>query len=41
MDVPDALLEDSAQLDGWFTASHAYVSNLRPKPTTRGSTGSG
>jgi TfoX N-terminal domain len=41
VDVPDALLDDSAQLERWFAASHAYCSSLRPKPTTRRSTGSG
>ena len=35
VDVPDALLEDSAKLASWFVASHAYSSGLRPKPTTR------
>jgi hypothetical protein len=41
VDVPDALLDDSVQLGSWFIASHAYVSSLRPKPTTRRSTGAG
>ena len=35
VDVPDALLDDSAGLGTWFAASHAYASGLRPKPTTR------
>ena len=35
VDVPDALLDDIAQLGSWFAASYAYVSSLRPKPTTR------
>ena len=38
VDVPDALLDDTAQLESWFAASYAYVSSLRPKPTTRRST---
>jgi hypothetical protein len=29
------MLDDTAQLADWFAASHAYVSDLRPKPTTR------
>lgn len=33
--VPDALLADPAELGPWFRASHAYVSGLKPKPTTR------
>ena len=35
VDVPGALLDDTAQLASWFASSHAYVSGLRPKPTTR------
>lgn len=35
VDVPDALLEDTASLAPYFAASFAYVSALRPKPTTR------
>ena len=35
VDVPDPMLDDTAQLADWFAASHAYVSGLRPKPTTR------
>jgi len=34
VDVPDGLLDDTALLGAWFAASHAYVSGLRPKPTT-------
>ena len=39
VDVPDGLLEDTEQLGTWFALSHAFVSSLRPKPTTRRSTG--
>lgn len=38
VDVPDALLDDTAQLARWFASSHAYASGLKPKPTTRRST---
>jgi len=33
--VPDALLAKTAQLKKYFDASYAYVSSLRPKPTTK------
>ena len=33
--VPDALLARTAELKPWFAASHAYVSSLKPKPTTK------
>ena len=38
VDVPDALLDDTAQLARWFASSHEYASRLKPKPTTRRST---
>ena len=33
--VPDRLLADTEQLSPYFRASYAYVSALKPKPTTR------
>jgi hypothetical protein len=33
--VPVDLLEQTAELGPWFAASHAHVSGLRPKATTR------
>jgi hypothetical protein len=33
--VPDALLAKTAELEPWFAASYAYVSSLKPKPTTK------
>ena len=38
VDVPDALLVDTAQLAEWFASSCEYASGLKPKPTTRRST---
>jgi hypothetical protein len=35
VDVPAALLEDTAALVPWFAASVAYAATLKPKPTTR------
>lgn len=34
--VPDALLRNTAKMAGYFADSYAYVSSLKPKPTTRG-----
>ena len=33
--VPDALLAKTAELKRYFDISHAYVSSLRPKATTK------
>ncbi len=33
--VPDTLLSKTAELKQYFDASFAYVSSLRPKPTTK------
>ena len=38
-DVPAWLLADTEQLTPWFAASYAYVSGLKPKPTTRKKSG--
>jgi hypothetical protein len=35
VDVPRALLDDTAALSPWFAASYRYATGLRPKPTTR------
>jgi hypothetical protein len=35
VDVPSHLLADTAALQGYFETSLAYVSSLKPKPTTR------
>jgi hypothetical protein len=35
VDVPDALLKKTADLKKYFALSFAYVSSLKPKPTTR------
>jgi hypothetical protein len=35
--VPDDLLADTDQLSPYFRARYAYVSALKPKPTTRAS----
>ncbi|HVZ39774.1 MAG TPA: hypothetical protein VHI13_10890 [Candidatus Kapabacteria bacterium] len=35
VEVPDALLKKTAELKKYFAQSHAYVSALKPKPTTR------
>ena len=33
--VPDAVLDDTAVIAPYLAASYAYVSSLKPKPTTR------
>jgi hypothetical protein len=33
--APGALLAKTAHLRPWFAASYAYVSSLKPKPTTK------
>ncbi|MFY9821196.1 MAG: hypothetical protein WAM82_07430 [Thermoanaerobaculia bacterium] len=35
VDVPDALLKKTAELKTYFALSFAYVSSLKPKPTTK------
>ena len=35
VEVPDELLASTAKLKKFFDASYAYVSSLKPKPTTR------
>jgi TfoX/Sxy family transcriptional regulator of competence genes len=35
VDVPDSLLKKTQELRKYFHVSYAYVSALRPKPTTR------
>jgi hypothetical protein len=35
VEVPDALLEKTAELKTYFALSFAYVSSLKAKPTTR------
>jgi TfoX/Sxy family transcriptional regulator of competence genes len=35
VEVPDALLEKTSELKKYFAQSFAYVSSLKPKPTTR------
>ena len=35
VDVPDALLKNTAELSKFFDASVAYARSLKPKPTTR------
>ena len=35
VDVPDALLKKTAELEPYFAVSHEYVSGLKAKPTTR------
>jgi hypothetical protein len=39
--VPDDLLDDTAALAPYLAASYAYVSSLKPKPTTRHKAGAG
>jgi hypothetical protein len=34
--VPTAMLGDTKSLKGWFKASYAFASALKPKKTTRG-----
>jgi hypothetical protein len=40
VEVPDALLEKTSELKAYFALSFAYVSALKPKPTTRKKAGS-
>ena len=35
VEVPDALLKKTSELKKYFAESFAYVSSLKPKPTTR------
>jgi TfoX/Sxy family transcriptional regulator of competence genes len=35
VEVPDALLKKTQELKKYFDQSYAYVSSLKPKPTTR------
>ena len=35
VEVPDALLKKTSELKKFFALSFAYVSSLKPKPTTR------
>jgi len=35
VEVPDALLSSTGELKKYFDASYAYVSALKPKPTTK------
>lgn len=35
VEVPDALLKRTEELQGFFEISYAYVSSLKPKATTR------
>ena len=35
VEVPDALLNKTSELKKYFAESHAYVSGMKPKPTTR------
>jgi hypothetical protein len=35
VDVPDALLTSTQELKKYFDASYAYVSSMKPKPTTK------
>jgi len=39
--VPDEVLDDTATLAPYLAASYAYVSALKPKPTTRPKAGAG
>jgi len=39
--VPDGVLDDTAVLAPYLAASYAYVSSLKPKPTTRRKDGAG
>jgi hypothetical protein len=38
--VPDPLIDDPVALSPWFVRSLAYVSSLKPKPTTKPKRGS-
>jgi hypothetical protein len=33
--IPEKLLSNTRALRGWFRKSHAHVSSLKPKPTTK------
>jgi len=35
VEVPDALLQNTSELKKYFDISYAYVSTLKPKPTTK------
>ena len=35
VDVPDSLLAKTKELQKFFSASYAYTSSLKPKPTTK------
>ena len=35
VEVPDALLAKTKELEKYFAASYAYVASLKPKPTTK------
>ena len=35
VEVPDSLLSDTKELRGYFQCSFAYVTSLKPKPTTK------
>ena len=35
VEVPDALLKKTSELKAYFATSFAYVSSLKPKPTTK------
>ena len=35
VDVPEALLKKTGELKKYFDLSFAYVSSLKPKPTTK------
>lgn len=35
VEVPDALLKNTAELKEYFAQSFAYVKSLKPKPTTK------
>ena len=35
VDVPDTLLASTQELKKYFDASYAYVSSMKPKPTTK------
>jgi hypothetical protein len=39
VDVPDALLAKTKELQKFFAASYAYTSSLKPKPTSKKKTG--
>ena len=41
VEVPDSVLRNVEELEQHFRTSYAYVSSLKPKPTTRPTTTSG